>query len=91
MSLERLLRDEAELLALSLLEERFEKMFVQVGDDRAINLNNVTQVFAGADADGRACIQVDFSCDQYQRFYPGKSGYAELQTWLSEQPTLLND
>ncbi len=84
-----MLRDEAEVLALSFLEERFEKMFVKIGE-RVINLTNVTQVVPG-EYDGHACIRIDFVGGDSYRFYSRDPGYAVLQTWLAEQPTLLND
>jgi hypothetical protein len=92
MSLEHMLRDEREawrfLLGEAARQGEF-AMFVKIGE-RAINLDNVTQVVSG-EYDGRACIRVDFIGGECYRFYSSDPGYRELQTWMSEQPTLLHD
>jgi hypothetical protein len=67
-------------------------MFVRLGDNRVINLNNVVQIYK-RDFDMKPCIQIDFigPGGLYERFTPGSLEYASLAVWMSEQPTLLNE
>ena len=67
-------------------------MFEKIGNDRCINLVNVAQIYK-RDYDMKPCIQIDFVGPDglYERFYPGSKEHTALQTWIEEQPTLLND
>jgi hypothetical protein len=61
-------------------------MFVKIGSDRVINLNNVAQMFERV-FDMRPCIQIDFTGPDglYERFYPDSAEYAALRAWMQEQ------
>jgi hypothetical protein len=63
--------------------------FVKIGN-RCINLANVVQIVE-VEYDSRMSIRIDFIGGAHERFYSTEPGYHELQTWISQQPTLRSD